>query len=237
MAASRMAGGRRRGTLRAVRCGLLAFVALTLACQSGPPPTPLDRAHAAFEAGRIEEAGLLYDEAARTQPDRRAEALHGSARVRMVGREPERALALFSEVAKVDRDYFTAHARDDYAQTLLLAGRARLARKKLEPAIDALEALQRIDPDYPGLTRALAEAWTAHGEQLSMHGRRTEAMRRFERAMELRPQAADAWIGAAEILIATGRKKEALALLADARRYNPSDGRVRALTVQAMGVY
>jgi len=218
-------------------CALLFVTALLVACQSGPPPTPLDRGHAAFAEGRTKEAGALYEEAIRTQPDRLAEALHGSARVQTVSRQPERALALYGRVAKADRVYFHAEARSDYAQALLLAGQSRLAKKKHESAIDALEALRKLDPDYPGVSKTLAAAYTGHGDALAMHARRTEAMKRYEQAMALRPQAADAWIGAAEILIATGRKKEALALLGDARRYNPSDGRVRALTVQAMGVY
>ncbi len=222
---------------RVALAALATAIAFAVGCQTGPPPTPIDRAHTAFDAGDLEAAFALYEEAARTQPQRRAEALHGAARVRTLRRDPERALALYRAVAKADGDYFTAAARGDYAQTLLLAGQMRLEADELAASIDALEALHRIDPDYPGLSKALAQAWTAHGEQLSMHGRRTEAMARFEGAMALRPQAAEAWIGAAEILIATGRKKEALALLSNASRYNPSDGRVRALTVQAMGVY
>lgn len=234
--------GRAASGARCVASGARCVAALLLcaglvACQSGPPPTPLERADAAFAAGRLDDALSLYDEAARTQPDRRAEALHGAARVYTVRRRPEQTLALYAEVARADRDYFVARARADYARALLQAGEKRRASRRFEAAIEALQALQRIDAGYPGLAKALAAALTEHGEALAVEGRRTEALARFEEAMAVRPQAADAWVGAAEILIATGRSKEALQLLGDARRYNPSDGRVRALTVQAMGVY
>ena len=227
-----LAPGRVRGALTSV--GVL----LALACQSGAPQTPLDRGHAAFAAGRTREASALYEEAERTQPDRLAEALYGQAKVALVRRRPERALSLHARIAHVDRAYFDEHVRSDYAQTLLHAGRGRLAKKKkVGPAIAALEALRDIDPEYPELEKTLAAAYTAQGEALALRGRRTEALARFEQAMALRPGAADAWVGAAEILIATGRRQEALSLLGDARRHNPSDGRVRALTVQAMDVY
>ena len=46
-------------------CAVLFVTALLVACQSGPPPTPLDRGHAAFAEGRTKEAGALYEEAIR----------------------------------------------------------------------------------------------------------------------------------------------------------------------------
>lgn len=227
------------GIDRARRLALLVAgsAAIVLACQSGPPPTPLQLGEQAFLQKDYRLADERFAAAVTAQPDRKAAALHGRARVALVMRDPESSLRFYSECSKADAQYFRSAARPDYAITLLEVGKLRLSRKKVDAALSALRALQKVEPAQPGLDEALASALTASGRSYALHGHRKQALARFQEAMSLRPHAADAWVGAAEILLASGQKKQALALLTDARRHNPSDERVRALTVQAMGVY
>jgi len=208
------------------------------ACASAPPPTPLARAEAALLEGRFDDAQTLYDEARRTDREQAAEAMHGLGRVALAEGHPEQAIVVLEKLARVDRAYFTAHAEFDYADALLDAGRGRLEREGgAREAVDLLEKAYGLAPDHPGVTPALAEAHTSRGERLAIQGQRTRALVHFERARSLRPRNADAWVGAAEILIAANRKPDALELLSEARHLYPADGRVRSLTVQAMGVY
>ncbi len=214
----------------------LALVSGLVGCQSPPPLSLVEQAEAAYTRGAYKQADEIYGRALVEAPGS-GRALHGRARVALALRDPESALRLYGELAKLDRRYFASVTRDDYALTLLEAGRARLAAGKLAGSIQALRVLQRVKPQQKGLAGELSRALTTHGEKLAMHGKRDEAMKYFKEAIELTPNSPAPYVGAAEILLASGRKKEALSLLTAGRRYSPSDGRLRALAVEAMGVY
>lgn len=231
-------GGRRRtaGPTRGrIRVALLGL--LLAACQSGPPPSWVEQGDAALAAGEAQRADAFYVRALEEGTPEAARALHGRARAALVLRDPERALRIYRGLARTHRAYWQDAARADYAEALFAAGRQRLADGRAAEAVEALRAARRVDPARDALGRWLRKALCAHAEALAMHGRRDEALGLFREAFEADPGAIGAYVGAAEILIGTGRKQEALALLEVARRADPNDGRVRALTMEAMGLY
>jgi len=185
----------------------------------------------------VREADALYVRALAEGDPAPEAALLGRARVALALREPERALRLHAELARAHRAWWQRTARDDYAAALFAAGRARLDARRAGDAVAALRALRSLDPAWPGLDRVLARALSARAAELAMHGRRDDALALYREATEADAGAVAAYVGAAEILIGSGRKQEALALLERARRADPSDGRVRALTMEAMGLY
>lgn len=228
--------GRLSPCIRACAVGVSSGF-LLLACASGPSTPALERADAAFAAGRLSRAAALYRESERGDPQTAAVALHGLARVTLAQGDPDRASSLLEQLALRDLAYYLAHARNDHAEALVGAAEDRLGRGgDVTPAIDMLETAGRLDPDRPAIARALAEAHTLQGDWLASRGQRTLALGHFAEARGLSPGSADPWVGAAEILIAVTRRQEALALLGEARHLFPADGRVRSLTIQAMHV-
>lgn len=215
---------------------LLLVLAGLQGCRSGPPPSLVERGEAAYAIGEFRHAELLFGEAlSLDSSDLRA--IHGQARTVLALHDPEASLRLYAQLARVDRVYFVGVAQEDYPATLYAAAESRLAGGQPGSALKALRMLQKAEPSRRGLADLLGRTLTAQGERFAMHGRREQAMAMFKEAIHQTPQAADPYVGAAEILLASGKQKEALVLLTDARKYNPSDNRVRALTVQAMGLY
>lgn len=226
---------RRPGPLLALAGGLLLWAAW--GCQSGPPPGLVEQGDVAFAAGDPVSADALYRQAVEAGGAAVAPALLGRARVALAVRDPERALRMHQRLARTDRVYWLSRARDDYASALSAAGRERLRTGRNGGAVEAFRALGAVDPAWPELGRWQARALTRHAATLAMHGRRDEALALYREAVEADPGAVEACVGAAEILIGTGRRDEALAVLEVARRADPADGRVRALTMEAMGLY
>ncbi len=217
----------------------LVLLGLTLwgvACASGPPPTLVEQGDAAFAEGAYRAADALYQQALEAQP-RSLEALHGRARVAVVLRRPEDALRAYGQIGRIDRAYLTGRAAPDHARALYEAATSRLDTGEAGKALQAMRVLSKVDAGYPGTPVLLARVLTAYGEWLVMHGRRDEAMRHYKEAMATDPGLAAAYVGAAEILLTAGDRGAALALLTDAQRKSPGDRRIRALTVQAMGLY
>jgi tetratricopeptide (TPR) repeat protein len=221
--------------VRACAAGLLLLAAW--GCQNGPPPRLVEQGDVAFVAGDYVSADALYAQAVAQGGADVGPALLGRARVALAVREPERALRMHRRLARTDRPYWLAHARDDYATALSAAGRERLRSGHAGDAVEAFRTLAAVDPAWPELERWLSRSLTRHAAGLAMHGRREEALALYREAVEADPGAVEACVGAAEILIGTGRRDEALAVLEVARRADPGDGRVRALTMEAMGLY
>jgi tetratricopeptide (TPR) repeat protein len=216
---------------------VLALIALLpVGCASPPPPSLAEQGDAAFERGAYREADRLYSEAIRVRADD-PWALYGSARTALRLHDPERSLGLYARLDRADREFFRDVAGAEYARTLRAAGLARLDAGRTGGAVKAFRALRQVDPNEKGIRDLLSRALTAYGQDLVMHGRREEAMKIYREAIALTPRSAAPYVGAAEILISTGRRKDALALLQGAREHNPTDSRVRALTVEAMGLY
>jgi tetratricopeptide (TPR) repeat protein len=164
-------------------------------------------------------------------------AIHGRARVATRLRKPEQALRHFSRLAHADRAWFEGKARDDYTVALIEAGRTRMARRDPKAALDVIRIAYALRPDQAGMTDLYAKALSGSAAKHAMHGQRKQAAALYDEAMKAAPHDVDAYVGKAEILIAVGKRKEALALLIDARKQAPSDRRIRALTVEAMGLY
>jgi tetratricopeptide (TPR) repeat protein len=223
------------GVLSRVAIGLIGFLMLA-ACQSSPPPGLVEQGDAAWASGNYAEADALYASALKNDPSSPA-ALLGRARIAVQLGDPERALGYHGAIANSDRGFWQANAHTDYALTLFEVGRARLAAAHPDGAVAALRALQHIDPERPGLRDLLARALTARAEQLSMRGDRETALALFQEAISIDSRSVAAYVGAAEILIGSGQKQEAMVLLESARRTDPADNRVRALTMEAMGLY
>jgi tetratricopeptide (TPR) repeat protein len=221
----------------AMRVGLLLGLALwVVGCQSGPPPSLVEQGNLAFAEGQYRAADALFAQALATNA-RWVEALHGRARVAVAMHQPEAALRGYTQISKIDRSYITRLAKRDYAQALFEAARGRLDTQASEQALQAMRALERLMPGYPGFDAQMARVLTSHAAWLTMHGRRAEAMRLYKQAISLDPSSAAPYVGAAEILLTDGKRQAALALLTDAQRRSPGDRRIRALTVQAMGLY
>ena len=225
----------------AVRSGGIGLVAVGLViamagCQSGPPPSLVEQGDAAFARGEYRTADDLYSQALADDAST-ARALLGRARVAVARGEGEAALRYHARLAKLDREYWRDVARQDYAGALASAGQSRLDANRAEASVEALRALRRVDPDWPNGSRLLGRALTARADELAMHGYRTEALALYQEAAGVDPGSTRAYVGAAEILIGTGRKQEALAILETAREVAPGDSRVRALTMEAMGLY
>jgi len=220
-----------------VLLGLVLAVSGLPGCARGPAPTPLERADAAYAAGRLDEARALYVESQRAHPETAARALLGLGRVTLALGDPDAAVEALGQLKRSDQRQFDTSARDDYARALFEAAEQRLGTDDdIEGALRLLRKLRLFDKAYPGGAAALATAHTRMGEQLSRQGQRTRALVHFAQARALKPGSADAWVGAAEILIAATRQSEALRLLGEARDRFPSDGRVRSLAVRAMRV-
>jgi tetratricopeptide (TPR) repeat protein len=222
----------RRRRAAALLCLLLA--AGLAGCRSGPPPTLVERGEAAMAEGDLAAAERFYREASEQDPND-VRAWHGRAEVARRDGAPEASLRFYVEVARRDQFYLTGPARLEYAATLIEAGRERLAAGRADAAVRALKAARALVGGVPGLDPDLGRALTARGERLAMLGHRKRALADFRAAIVLTPNAAEPYVGAAQILLASGRRQEALDLLGAARAHHPSDLRVRALTLEAVG--
>jgi tetratricopeptide (TPR) repeat protein len=236
-----MAAGDGRERERGHGRRLLSTVALLLvwaclSCSSGPAPTLVERGDAALAEGDLVAAEGFYRAACEHDSDD-IRAWHGRAKVALADDEPETSLRYYVEVARVDRLYLTNVARFDYTMTLMAAGRERLAAGRSDGAVRALKAARRVTGKVPGLDEDLGRALTLRGERLVVLGHQQRALADFREAIEYAPGEATPYVGAAQILLASGRKDEAMALLADARRKHPDDTRVRALTMEAVGLH
>jgi tetratricopeptide (TPR) repeat protein len=233
----RLAGSgvfRRRGLGTDTLLTLCAIAGLA-ACRSDPPPGLVEQGDAAWTSGEFSRADELYARALDEDPASRA-ALLGRARTAVALNDPERALGLHGALAKVDRVYWQQEARDDYALALMEAARTRLAAGRSDAAVAALRALRRIDPEGVATREMFARALVARAAQLAMRGDREAALELYREAIAIDAHEVAAYVGAAEILIGNGRKQEAMTLLELARQTDPTDTRVRALTLEAMGL-
>jgi tetratricopeptide (TPR) repeat protein len=232
----------RSGALRlvghSVRWGAVGLLLLTLGlagCRGGPPPTGVERGDAALAAGDLVAAADYYEQASQQDPHD-VRAWHGRAEVARQSGDPEASLGFYVQVARRDRAYLSRQARLDYTTTLIQAGHERLRAGRTDGAVRALKAARNLTTSVPAIDTDLGRALTARGARLSMLGQRKRALADFREAIELTPGEAEPYVGAAQILLASGRREEALDLLGTARRHHPSDLRVRALTIEAVGL-
>jgi tetratricopeptide (TPR) repeat protein len=213
----------------------LLLVVLLQGCASGPPPTPIELGEAALAEGDWSSAKSHFADALRMDA-RVGRAWLGTARAQLMARDAEGALRSLGRLSKVDRNLFLSDARESYGDALDGAARLRLDRKKSESGLVAVRALSKLDPERRGLSSLLGRALIAEAGRRSWQGDRARALALYREACAVVPGKLDAWIGAAEILLELHRGKEAMQLLAMARKHHPTAGSIRTLTIQALSV-
>lgn len=225
---------RRHSLLR--RCLVASALAgglLLAGCASGPPPTETELGEQALVAGDWRGALTHFALALRADPaDGRARL--GEARAHLSGRDPEAALRSFGALARIDRTRFQGEGREPYADALAAAVRVRLRRDQSEAAVAAARALTRLEPDRVGVRRLLAEALLAEAERQRLRGDAQKAYALYAETTRTDPSQLAGWVGSAELLIESKDGKGAVRLLEAARRYHPTAGEIRTLTIQAL---
>jgi predicted Zn-dependent protease len=210
----------------------LAFVALE-GCATAPPPTDMELGEQALAHGDWREARNHFAIALKKNP-REGRAWLGEARAHLAGRDPEAALRSLGSLAKVDAERFKLDGRPVYADALHGAAVRRLDQKQSQAALVAVRALAEWEPDRRGLNRLLGDTLIAEGTRLRLRGQREAAYALFREAALVVPQRLDGWLAAAEIMIESNRGKDAVRLLEAARKFHPTAGEIRMLSIQAL---
>lgn len=214
---------------------LLFALALLQGCVSGPPQPPVELGEIALAQGDWRSAKTHFAEALRMDA-RLGRAWLGQARTQLMARDPEGSLRSLSSLSKLDRDLFHGDARAPYSDALEAATQSRLDRKQPESALIAVRALSKLDPERRGLSSLLGRALIGEAERRRWQGDREGALTLYREACTVVPGTLEAWVGAVEILLESGRGKEAMHLLALARKRHPTAGSIRSLTIQALSL-
>ncbi len=213
--------------------GLLGALLFLPSCASGPPPTAMERGFAALARDEFELASGYFVEALRANPQN-GEAWQGQAAAQVGALDPEAALRSLARLAQVDAARFSGEGKATYADALASATQKRNAQGQHQAALQAVRALVQLDPERRGLDRLLGQALLKEAERRARLGGQKEAHALYAEACQVVPQRLEAWVGAAEILLVSGKSKAAVRLLESARKYHPTAGSIRSLTLQAM---
>jgi tetratricopeptide (TPR) repeat protein len=220
----------RRRSLRS-----LVFL-LALGCAGVDSAAPdLERAELALAAGEPEDAADAFRSALAIHPGCR-EALHGLARSQIARGDGESALVVFSELKRVDGDYFRDRAAADHQFALYQAARIRFRREDPAGALRALRRLHALDPDHPGLRDLMPGVLIAESGRLQLVGRGEEAEALLLEATGERPSDAGTIATLAEELVETGRTDTAISVISNALLQNPDDERLVSLMDRALDI-
>lgn len=207
---------------------------LVIACTHPPPLSETQLGEWALDNdGDWRQAKIHFALALRAEP-RSARALHGQARAHLASRDPEAALASLGKIVKYDPAFFKAKAQKTYGDALEGVTIRRIAGKKTAAALVSARALAKLDPNRSGGKRLLGQALLAEADHRRLRGDRKTAYVLFEEASRVVPQEIAGWIGAAEILIEYGKNQQAVQMLTNARRFHPTSGEIRMLSIQAI---
>lgn len=207
---------------------------LAMACTNPPPLSETQLGEWALDNdGDWRQAKIHFALALRAEP-RSARALHGQARAHLAARDPEAALASLGKIVKYDPAYFKTKAGATYGNALEAVTVRRIAGKKTQAGLVSARALVKHDPNRTGVKRLLGQALLAEADHRRLRGDRKTAYVLFEEASRVAPQEIAGWIGAAEILIEYGKNKQAVQMLKAARRFHPTNGEIRTLSIQAI---
>jgi tetratricopeptide (TPR) repeat protein len=154
-----------------------------------------DRAHGSYandlrEAGRIEEAGLHYEEASRLAPDDPYWLANLGTFYLDRGRLDE-------AIAKLE---LSRGLLPTYGMTLSNLGFAYMRKGQNDLAIEALQGALAHDAPNPGYTAKYL------GELLAQAGRRDEAITAYRTAIMYMSQDSDLYVALARVLLRTGAK-------------------------------
>jgi tetratricopeptide (TPR) repeat protein len=214
---------------------MLISLVLLSACANGPPATPTMLGEAALSQGDWQKAKTHFAEALRIDSNV-GRAWLGQAHAQWLGRDPEGSLRSLSSLSKIDRKLLLSEARSLYADSLQGATEDRLRRKKSELALVSVRALSKLDPDRRGLASLLGRVLIGEAERWKWAGDGEKALSFYREACVVVPDSLESWVGAAEILLKMGDGREAIRLLAVARKRHPTAGSIRTLTIQALSL-
>lgn len=157
-------------------------------------------------AGRLREAGALYQQILAEAPDH-APSLHLLGVVALQIGQTQLAVNLIQ--AATEHDPTVPAYRNDLGEALRLLGDA-------EGAAACFEALIALKPDHAG-------AHVNLGIVRQHQGRLADALALYERAVQLKPAMAEAWTDLGALLLQLQRMDEAEKALATAFRLAPKD--------------
>lgn len=150
----------------------------------------LKRALALHQAGRLADAGAIYRDILKADPDN-ADALNLMGVLLQAGGELPTAITLLQKATEIAPDYLAAHV--NLGNALQLAGR-------LQDAVAAFEKAMTLNPNVPEPANNLASA-------LNALGRHAAAVDACVAALKARPDFAEAHINMGNALV--GLKKPA----------------------------
>ena len=159
-----------------------------------------------LNAGRLKEAGALYQQILSERPDH-APSLHLLGVVALQIGQAQLAVNLIG--AATEQDPGVPAYRNDLGEALRLLGDA-------EGAAACFEALIRLKPDHAG-------AHVNLGIVRQQQGRLAEALTLYERAVALKPAMPEAWTDLGALLLQLQRLAEADKALMTAFRLAPKD--------------
>lgn len=165
---------------------------------------------ACFEAGRFDQAELLFRDSLRLLPGRVSTLVNLAATLLALDR-PQDALATAEEALAREPDNNDA---EFHRATAL----GRLQR--LDESLNAFERLLRLDDRW-------AEVWSRHGQTLQALGRHGEALASYRRAVALDEKLPLAWVNLGSLLREAGRPEEAAAAFRQAIRHGADTELVR----------
>ena len=212
----------------------------------GAKPSVFDRALAAHQQGRLDEARQLYVQVRPTDA-RYPIALHHHGLIALSAGHPEEALQLIQQSLRLQpRDI---QAQVNLADVLATLGRFLEALAACNGALTADPrhtrawtirgnaawelgqiplALESYDHAL-ALQPALAEAWANRGTALRALGHLDQALQSYERALALAPSNAALWMDKASVLASQRRFEEALPCFDRASALAPDDPSAAAL--------
>jgi tetratricopeptide (TPR) repeat protein len=170
----------------------------------------LQQALAHHQAGRLQQAEMLYRDILAREPDH-PDALHLLGAIAHQLGQHEQAVSLI-ELAIRAQPRAPAYYNN--------LGEALTALTRLDEAIAAYALALSLAPDY-------AEAYNNQGIALQMLGREAEALASFQRAIQAKPDFAEAHYNLGNVLLDTGRPEAAARAYRAALQLTPDNAQAR----------
>ena len=191
---------------RSLGCLLALVLVLAPSCGTSPERTGelLDEGDRALEAGRLEEAARLFEEAARLEPDN-ARAAIGLGLARLRSGDPAAAIDHFGKAGRLD---------PGNPLVLYLHASALSAAGRTEEAIAAYRTLLAAQPDHSQGASDLSDLLLAGGDPQVAKEVLLDALERSPRHFGL-------LVRTGHVLVEVGEAEAALPFLEQARRSRP----------------